>query len=131
MEKQLIAELEEEIRLLKMLEQDRFKKLNTFDNYIYLSKRKILDLMNVLRIERHNGVKRTMRSVTKVLSVGEIMSQFSDVQLAELVVCNVDVEKTIDNIMIKKGYSRAIAEGVLRNLNNAYEVKIEDIEVLK
>jgi predicted transcriptional regulator len=102
-----------------------------YDNYISLSKGKILDYMKLLSLEKHDGVKRVLQPVTKSLSIEEIMSQFDDVQIVELLVCNLDLEKTIDNIMIKKGYSRAMAEAVVRNIKELYEYKTEELEILK
>lgn len=127
----MLRELEDEIRKFKMLHKDRFTKVNLYDNYIHLSKHRILDLMKVLKLDKHDGVKRVLQPMTKSLTIEEIMSQFPDVQTAGLVVCNLDVEKTIDNIMIKKGYSRAMAEAVVRNIKELYEYKTEELEILK
>ena len=131
MQNQLLKELEEEIVKYKELNKDRFRKVNMYDNYIQLSKGKILDYMKLLSLEKHDGVKRVLQPVTKSLSIEEIMSQFDDVQIVELLVCNLDLEKTIDNIMIKKGYSRAMAEAVVRNIKELYEYKTEELEILK
>ena len=131
MQNQLLKELEEEIIKYKELNKDRFRKVNMYDNYIQLSKGKILDYMKLLSLEKHDGVKRVLQPVTKSLSIEEIMSQFDDVQIVELLVCNLDLEKTIDNIMIKKGYSRAMAEAVVRNIKELYEYKTEELEILK
>lgn len=131
MKDQLLKELEEEIVKYKELNKDRFRKVNMYDNYISLSKGKILDYMKLLSLEKHDGVKRVLQPVTKSLSIEEIMSQFNDMQIAELLVCNLDLEKTIDNIMIKKGYSRAMAEAVVRNIKELYEYKTEELEILK
>jgi len=128
---QLLKELEEEIVKYKELNKDRFRKVNMYDNYISLSKGKILDYMKLLSLEKHDGVKRVLQPVTKSLSIEEIMSQFNDMQIVELLVCNLDLEKTIDNIMIKKGYSRAMAEAVVRNIKELYEYKTEELEILK
>lgn len=131
MKDQLLKELEEEIVKYKELNKDRFRKVNMYDNYISLSKGKILDYMKLLSLEKHDGVKRVLQPVTKSLSIEEIMSQFNDMQIVELLVCNLDLEKTIDNIMIKKGYSRAMAEAVVRNIKELYEYKTEELEILK
>jgi predicted transcriptional regulator len=114
-----------------MLQEDRFKKLNIYDNYIQLSKHKILDLMKVLKLEEYQGVKRILKPETKNLTIEEIMLQFTDVEIVKLLVCNLDLKKTVDNVMIRKGYSRAMAEAIVRNIKQMYEYQIEELEIKK
>lgn len=124
-------ELQEEIRKYKMLVEDRFKNLNMFDNYIQLSKHRVLDLMKVLKLEEYQGVKRVLKPVTKFLTIEEILSHFDDIQIVSMLVCKLDFEKTVDNIMIKKGYSRSMAEAIVRNIKQIYEYQTEELEIKK
>lgn len=129
MEKELYKELGEEIAKLKELKLDKQRYINLYDNFIRVSERNILDQMNVLRISEHNGAKRTLTPQMKILSIEQIKKQFLDENLADLVVCDVNIEKTIDNITLRLGHSRNMAKSLLRTLLEAYEYKIESIEV--
>ena len=131
MKAEVMQELEEEIRKYKLLEEDRFRNINKYDTYISISKRKILDIMRLLDLEKCNGVKRTIVPMTKFLTIEEIKSQFSDEEIANLVVCKVDLEETRNNIMLKHGFSRSVADAILRNIKENYEYKIEELEILK
>jgi hypothetical protein len=129
MEKELYKELGEEIAKLKELKLDKQKLTNLYDNFIRISERNILDQMNILRISEYDGAKRTLTPQIKSLSIEQIKKQFLDESLADLVVCDINIEKTIDNMTLRLGHSRNMAKSLLRTLLEAYEYKMESIEV--
>lgn len=131
MEQELKKELDDNIAKLKELYIDLDKKNNLYQNYIYKTKHDILGIFRLLNIEKYGGVKAILKPKMKSLTVENVMMSFSDIEIAKMVVCDINVEKTIENITLKLGYSENMAKSVLRNLLENYEYKTEDLEILK
>ena len=126
-----LKELENEIRKFNLYVSDFKKFHNTYDTYREICKDRILQLMDYLEIDKMGNIKRTKRRVLPSLTIKEIKQSFQDETISDLIVANVDIEKTLENIKLFYGYPDKIAKGVLELLLENKEYEYEDIEVIK
>ena len=124
-------ELKEEIRKYKLVVQDIQRFNVQYGNFQDNTKERILQLMKELDIDKMDGVKKVKTKILPKLSVEKIRSAFNDKDMANLVVVDVDIEKTIENIVLRHGYSNAIAKSFLTLLLELHEFEYENLGVLK
>ena len=130
-EKSLFVELDEEIRKYKLYCEDLEKTKNTFETYKTISAEKILSMFELLDLESRNGVKKISEKVLSLVTVEELRNAFNDKTMANLVVVKVDVQKTIENMKYKLGYSESIVKGFLDLLLELYEFEYDDLKILR
>lgn len=130
-EKSLFVELDEEIRKYKLYCEDLEKTKNTFETYKSISRDKILSMFSMLDIQSRNGVKIEKEKLLSLVTVEELQNAFNDKTMANLVVVKVDVQKTIENMKYKLGYSESIVKGFLDLLLELYEIEYDDLKILR
>jgi hypothetical protein len=126
-----LEELGKEIDKFIELNKDLSKTSNLFTNYIDISKSNIIGLLKFLKMEKYKGVKFVKRKILPSITVEELKDCFNDPSMADLVVVDVNLEKTVENIKLKKGYNDRIARGIVSLLVELKEYEIEDLEILK
>ena len=126
-----LEELGKEIDKFIELNKDLSKTSNLFTNYIDISKSNIIGLLKFLKMGKYKGVKFVKRKVLPSITVEELKDCFNDPSMADLVVVDVNLEKTVENIKLKKGYNDRIARGIVSLLVELKEYEIEDLEILK
>ncbi len=131
MSKDLIKDLELEIRKFNLYLTDINKFNITYNNYLDLNKETIIELFKILDIEKYKNVKYVKKKVLPSISIEQLSAYFNDKSMIDLLVVDVNIEKTIENIKMKQGYNDKIANGILNLLLEAKEYEIEDLELMK
>jgi hypothetical protein len=124
-------DLKEEIRKYKICDVDLKKTTNRLQNYKDLLKSNIIALMKAYHINECDGVKLTSKRLLPSVPMSRLNECFNDLDMANQVVVNVDIEKTVENLMIKKGYNEKIAQGVIDLLMDLNEQNIDDLIIKK
>lgn len=131
MEEKLLKELDEEIRKYKLYCEDLEKSTNTFETYKMISRDKILSMFSILNLKSRNGVKVENKKLLSLVTVEELRNAFNDKSMADLVVVKVDLQKTIENMKYKLGFSENITKGFLDLLLELYEFEYDDLKILR
>lgn len=131
MEEKLLKELDEEIRKYKLYCEDLEKSTNTFETYKMISRDKILSMFSILNLKSRNGVKVDNKKLLSLVTVEELRNAFNDKSMADLVVVKVDLQKTIENMKYKLGFSENITKGFLDLLLELYEIEYDDLKILR
>lgn len=131
MSEKLKEQLKEEIRKYKLYDTDLKRYQNLYQNYRDSTKQNVINIMDMLGIDKMDGVKITRKKVMPSIDVKKLKECFNDESMADLIVVNVDIEKSIENIMLKNGYNRHIAKGILELLLELNEYQIDELEILK
>lgn len=131
MEEKLLKELDEEIRKYKLYCEDLEKSTNTFETYKMISRDKILSMFSILNLKSRNGVKVENKKLLSLVTVEELRNAFNDKSMADLVVVKVDLQKTIENMKYKLGFSENITKGFLDLLLELYEIEYDDLKILR
>lgn len=131
MEEKLLKELDEEIRKYKLYCEDLEKSTNTFETYKMISRDKILSMFSILNLKSRSGVKVEKEKLLSLVTVEELRNAFNDKSMADLVVVKVDLQKTIENIKYKLGFSESITKGFLDLLLELYEIEYDDLKILR
>lgn len=131
MEEKLLKELDEEIRKYKLYCEDLEKSTNTFETYKMISRDKILSMFSILNLKSRNGVKVENKKLLSLVTVEELRNAFNDKSMADLVVVKVDLQKTIENMKYKLGFSENITKGFLDLLLELYEFDYDDLKILR
>ena len=127
----LEEQLSKEIKKYKMYDEDLKRYHNIYENYKNLTRDIIVGIMKASDTQEFEGVKLVKKKVMPPISVEELKECFNDKSMADLVVVNVDIEKSIDNIMLRNGYNENIARGILDLLFELKEYEIFDLEIKK
>jgi len=131
MSKDLIKDLELEIRKFNLYLTDINKFNTTYNNYLDLNKETIIELFKILNIEKYKNVKYVKKKVLPSISIEQLSAYFNDRSMIDLLVVDVNIEKTIENIKMRQGFNDKIANGILNLLLEAKQYEIEDLELMK
>ena len=124
-------DLREEVRKYKIVISDLTKTKNKLENYKDMLKSNIFSLMKLYMVDECEGVKKVSKKHLPSITMQVLNNSFNDVDMANLIVVNVDIEKSIENIMIKKGYNEKIAQGILELLSDINDFEYEDLVIKK
>jgi hypothetical protein len=130
-EENLKSELSKEIKRYKMLETDERAFVAKWNNYKAISSEKIISLMRDLKISQYEGLRLEQRSDNRPMTVEELKTLFNDESMIDNLVVEIDIEKTLENLSIKKGYSDAIVRQFKQVLLDGFTYKYITLEITK
>lgn len=126
----LHEQLKNEIRKYIEIDNDIKKFNNKYTMFKESVEENILKLMDLLNLKSHDKIKIIEEKPLIEASYDELKNKYNGDSIVDLLVVRVDIEKTIENIMIKKGYAEPIARKVVSKLNDS-PMLIRRLEIKK
>lgn len=114
----LHEQLKNEIRKYIEIDNDIKKFNNKYTMFKESVEENILELMDLLDLKSYDKIKIIEEKPLIEASYDELKNKYNGDSIVDLLVVRVDIEKTIENIMIKKGYNETIARKVVSKLND-------------
>lgn len=121
---------------------NQYKDLNTqievSINYKNTLKRQIIDFFELLGIERKDNVRIIEKINLKKVSVRQLKKLFNlndngikDNELLDNIMIEVDIDKTIENLIYLNGLAEPMAKKVGERLKDLHETKYMELEIGK
>lgn len=121
---------------------NQYKDLNTqievSINYKNTLKRQIIDFFELLGIERKDNVRIIEKVNLKKVSVRQLKKLFNlndngikDNELLDNIMIEVDIDKTIENLIYLNGLAEPMAKKVGERLKDLHETKYMELEIGK
>lgn len=126
----LHEQLKNEIRKYIEIDNDIKKFNNKYTMFKEGIEENIFKLMDLLDLKSYDKIKIVEEKPLIEATYDELKNKYNGDSIVDLLVVRVDIEKTIENIMIKKGYNETIARKVVSKLNDSPTL-IRSLEIKK
>ena len=115
----LHEQLKVEIKKYVEIDNDIKKFNNKYTMFKESIEENILKLMDLLDLKSYDKIKIVEEKPLIEASYDELKNKYNGGSIVDLLVVRVDIEKTIENIMIKRSYAEPIARKIVSKLNDS------------